>query len=185
VPHQPEDAEMAMKLKATTLLIALSACHSAPPPSPEPPKFRFATVADSVLMIGLRETQWGIEVWDQGRNRPLYSHDGDRHFIPASNTKLVVTTTAMGLLGPEWRYHTPVTITSGTSADTALHTLVIKGTGDPTMSARFFGGDFAVLDSMADSLVAKGVKRIGDVVIDASVFTPEHIHSAWEIDDLP
>ena len=164
---------------------AMTACTHAAPPAPTPNRLGFAFTADSILNIGLRNTQWGIEVWDQGRDQPLYSHDADRHFIPASNTKLVVTTVAMGTLGPDWRYATPV-IVAGAPGDSVPRTLIIKGSGDPSMSARFFGGDLAVLDSMADSLVAHGVRRIaGDVVIDASIFTREDIHGSWEIGDLP
>ncbi len=164
--------------------LLLGAC-SQPVPQTPAPRFGFSVVADSVILFGLRETQWGVEVWDQARNQPLYSHNAERHFIPASNTKLVVTTVAMGMLGPEWRYQTPVQV-AGAAGDSAPGALIIKGSGDPTMSARFFGNDFAVLDSLADSLAVKGIKRIaGDVIIDASMFAPERVHSSWEIGDLP
>src|SRR5512135_3902046 len=96
--------------KATTFLacgLLLAGCSSHAPPATPTPRMAFAVTADSILNIAQRQTQWGIEIWDQGRNQSLYSHDSDRHFIPASNTKLVVTTTAMGLLGPDWRYQTP------------------------------------------------------------------------------
>lgn len=180
------------------LVVLLAACAATAPqpsalphPQPQPqsqtiPDVRgFATVADSLIRVGLRETQWGIEVWDQSRNQSVFSHDAERHFVPASNTKLVVTTTALGLLGPDWRYATPVML-AGAPGDSAPGALIIQGSGDPAMSGRFFGSDFAVLDSMADSLAAKGVRRIaGDVVIDARIFTPQRIHSAWEIGDLP
>jgi len=178
--------------KATSKLLLVSCtlvgCAANTPalaPQPQTPSADFRSIADSIINTALPETQWGIEVWDQAHNRSLYSHDAMRHFVPASNTKLVVTTTAMGLLGPDWRYQTPLML-AGAPGDSAPGALIVKGSGDPSMSGRFFGNDFAVLDSMADSLKAKGVRRInGDVIVDASIFAPQKIHPAWEIGDLP
>lgn len=166
-----------------TFLIACSS--SAPPVRPEPNHQGVAAVADSLVRGALRETQWGIEVWDQQRNRALFSHNAHVHFVPASNTKLVVTTVAVGLLGPDWRYQTPVMVT-GAPGDSTPRALIIRGSGDPTMSARYFQSRFAVLDAFADSLALKGVRRIaGDVIIDATAFAYQSIHGAWEIGDLP
>lgn len=172
---------------ATAFLIAITAAACAPPVQPETarPRTRFEAVADSLVHAGLREAHWGIEVWDQGRNQMLYGHNWDKHFIPASNTKLVVTTVAMGLLGPDWRYQTPIMIAAA-QGDSMARALIIKGSGDPTMSGRYFGSDLAVLDSMADSLYVKGIRRItGDIIIDATAFTRDRIHPSWEIGDLP
>ena len=175
--------------KATVLTFVLAAgvvaCASPQPDTPTPRRTEFEVVSDSLIHQALRETHWGIGVWDQGRNQLLYGHNWDKHFIPASNTKLVVTTVAMGLLGPEWRYKTPIMV-AGAAGDTAPGALIIKGTGDPTWSARYFGNDLAVIDSIADSLAVAGIKRIaGDIIIDASAFTPYRIHPSWEIGDLP
>lgn len=166
--------------------MAIGGCSSGVhAPGPVPKRRAFEAIADSVIHLGVRETYWGIQIWDQGRNQPIYSHNADRHSIPASNTKLVVTTTAMALLGPDWRYSTPISVL-GEAGDTAPRGLIVKGSGDPTMSARFFGSELAVLDSIADSLSVKGIRRInGDVIVDASTFTRDNVHSAWEVGDLP
>jgi serine-type D-Ala-D-Ala carboxypeptidase/endopeptidase (penicillin-binding protein 4) len=185
---------MSISKAAAALLLALSAaaCAKAAPQSPTPAAGQaavrqadFRSVADSLVDFGLKEAHWGIEVWDQARNAMIYGHNHDKHFVPASNTKLVVTTVAMGLLGPDWRYRTPIML-AGAPGDSAPGALIIKGTGDPTWSGRYFGSDLAVLDSIADSLYVKGVRRIaGDIIIDATAFTRDRIHSSWEIGDLP
>lgn len=167
------------------LLVSVAACSSTP--APQAPKPLNPLVAiDSIVNIERAETVWGIEVYDRTRNDVVVGYNQTRHFIPASNTKLVVTTVAMGTLGPEWRYHTPI-YARGPAADGAAQGLLIAGRGDPTMSGRFNGGDdFAVVKMLADSLYAKGIRRIdGDIVVDASYFTPEAVHSSWEIGDLP
>ena len=167
-------------------LLVLGACASArTQPSAQVPATPFAAI-DSVINIDRPETSWGIEALDRSSNRVIYTHNPTRHFIPASNTKLVVTTVAMGTLGPEWRYRTPIYV-NRPAGDPTARGLLIVGRGDPTMSGRYHNeDDFAVVKMLADSLYAKGIRRIdGDIVIDASYFTPERVHSSWEIGDLP
>ncbi|MGQ0561372.1 MAG: D-alanyl-D-alanine carboxypeptidase/D-alanyl-D-alanine endopeptidase [Gemmatimonadota bacterium] len=175
--------------KATASLLLIGAfapaCAKPAPPTPEVRRQEFVWVADSLVHYGLRSALWGIEVWDQGRNQRLYGHNFDKQFIPASNTKLVVTTVALGLLGPDWRYATPIMV-AGAPRDSAPRALIVKATGDPSWSARFHGGELAVLDSIADSLAVNGIRRIaGDLIIDASAFARQRVHPSWETGDLP
>ncbi len=167
------------------MLILLTACAGTTAPQGPAPRSPFAAI-DSIVEVGLYQTHWGIEVLDRTNNRVIVSHNALRHFIPASNTKLVVTAAAMGTLGPDYRYRTPFFL-HGAPGDSAPRGLLIVGQGDPTMSGRFHSGDdFAVVKMLADSLHAKGVRRInGDIIVDASYFTPERVHSSWEIGDLP
>ena len=44
---------------------------------------------------------WGVALVDE-RGRLLYGRNAERLFIPASNTKLVVSTVAAALLPPGW-----------------------------------------------------------------------------------
>lgn len=163
----------------------LTGCATAAPQMSPTARNPFAAV-DSVVHNDLYETQWGIEVLDRTSNRIIVAHNQLRHFIPASNTKLVVTAVAMGMLGPQFRYRTPVFLQAA-AGDSTAPGLLIAGRGDPTMSGRFHAGDdFAVVKMLADSLYARGIRRInGDIVIDASYFTPERVHSTWEVGDLP
>jgi D-alanyl-D-alanine carboxypeptidase/D-alanyl-D-alanine-endopeptidase (penicillin-binding protein 4) len=133
----------------------------------------------------LDHTTWGIEVRDQETGRILYQRNGNRHYIPASNTKLIVTTVAMGTLGPEFRYRTPV-IAGESTGDGAVRGIMIVGKGDPTMSARFWGSPLAVAYAIADSIYNAGIRRIdGPLLIDASRFTDAMINGTWEVGDLP
>ena len=169
------------------VVVLLAGCGAPPRPQATPaPRFGFVSIADSIIHASdLNQTHWGIEVFDPARNVTLYSFDANRHFIPASNTKIVVTTVAMGMLGPDFRYRTPV-VATGAAGDSAIDRLVLVGSGDPTWSARFHASDFAVVEQLADSVVRAGVRRIrGELIIDASWFGPERVHSTWEVGDLP
>ena len=125
----------------------------------------------------------------------LFERNGDRLFIPASNAKLLVSTTAWSLLGPDYRVTTSI-YGAGALADGVLNgDLVIYGRGDPTFSQRCYGTDslspgacdslWVRIDGLADSLVARGVQQIaGAIVGDGSYFEPQVIHDAWEQYDL-
>ena len=50
---------------------------------------------------------WGIALLDQN-GRLVYGRNESRLFIPASNTKLIVSAVASALLPPDWRVKTSV-----------------------------------------------------------------------------
>lgn len=140
---------------------------------------------DSVLTSpALAATSWGIAVRDLDSGRWLARYNAERHFIPASNTKLVVTTVSLGVLGPDYRWETPVWARMQ-PGDTVADELVVIGRGDPTFSKRFHESDLTVTDSIADRIAAAGVKRIrGDITIDVSFFGDRAALGAWEVGDL-
>lgn len=137
---------------------------------------------------------WGVSVMDE-RGRSLYERNADRLFVPASNTKLVVTAAALVLLPADYRVRTSVYV-NGTLQDGVLAgDLILYGRGDPTFSARCYGVDtlasgacdstFTAMDAIADSIRARGVRRItGRIVGDGSYFEPQLVHPAWNGFDL-
>jgi len=164
--------------------IVLAGCASAPARPGSGRELSLAEVIDSVMSAPpLDRTHWGIAVYDVAGRRWRARVNADRHFIPASNTKLVVGTAALGLLGPDFRYRTPVQLL-GVDGD-SVRILIVRGSGDPTWSARFHDSDFTVIDSIADLVAAAGIRSItGGVVIDASRFTDTPVHGTWEVGDL-
>jgi serine-type D-Ala-D-Ala carboxypeptidase/endopeptidase (penicillin-binding protein 4) len=56
-------------------------------------------------IIGSSSTNWGILVESLQDGIPLYSHNADRYFIPASNVKLFTTAAALQRLNPEAPIH--------------------------------------------------------------------------------
>ena len=171
-----------LTLPVVALLLGCAAPR-AEQPTPQPRTFEF--IADSLLRAApLNRAMIGIEIFDRSTGRSRYSHNADTHFVPASNMKLVVTAVAMGLLGPDYRYQTSL-FASGVAGDSAVTTLVIKGSGDPTWSTRFHSSDTFVLDRLADSLYAAGVRRVDTLLGDLSYLGPSGVHWTWMIGDLP
>ena len=166
------------------LLPLVSACASAPAAAPRPAPL--ASVVDSVTTTPpLERTHWGVEAYDPERGRTLLRLNPEKHFVPASNMKLVVTAVALAELGPDFRYHTEL-FAPRAAEDSIAERIVVVGRGDPTLSGRFFESDVAPIEMLADSVRLAGVRRVrGDVVVDASYFDAELVHPAWEVGDLP
>ncbi len=138
---------------------------------------------------------WGVALVDE-KGRLLYGRNADKLFIPASNTKLVVTTVAAALLPPDWSVETGVYTAAPVTDGVVQGDLVLYGRGDPTMGRRCFATDttlagvcdrdpFARLAQLAESLKTRGIRVIqGDLVGDGSWFDGELIHPDWGSYDL-
>jgi serine-type D-Ala-D-Ala carboxypeptidase/endopeptidase (penicillin-binding protein 4) len=146
----------------------------------------FPAVIDSVVHTPpLHRTHWGVLVSDPRTGERLYASEPERLFIPASNTKLVVTAVALAELGADYRYTTRVHASGATLEGGEVAELRVIGSGDPTMSARFHPHGTAALDSLTAQVYAAGIRSTDALVIDASRFDSVFVHSAWEVGDLP
>lgn len=168
------------------ILVATGACAPAPAALPEPQQLPLAELVPSIVRTPpLDRTHWGIEVYDPLAGEVRFQLNPQKHFIPASNTKLVVTAVALAELGPDFRYETNMYALGGETEDGEAGALVVVGRGDPTLSARFHDRELAAVEALADSVAAAGIRRIaGDLIIDATYFDRELVHSAWEFGDL-
>ncbi|HEX6372305.1 MAG TPA: D-alanyl-D-alanine carboxypeptidase/D-alanyl-D-alanine-endopeptidase [Longimicrobium sp.] len=161
---------------------AANVAVSRPYATSTPANARLAARIDSILARpALSRAQWGIEVRDASTGRTLYARNAGRRFIPASNLKLIVSAAAAHHLDPEYRFRTSL-YAEGTVRDGTLEgDLVLYGRGDPMISARYFPSRTAVLEMLADSLLARGIRRIsGGVVADESWMDRERVRGDWE-----
>ncbi|MDZ4673737.1 MAG: D-alanyl-D-alanine carboxypeptidase/D-alanyl-D-alanine-endopeptidase, partial [Gemmatimonadota bacterium] len=138
---------------------------------------------------------WGLVVMDPG-GRILASRHPDQLFMPASNTKLLVSAAAAVLLPRGFTVKTSVYGGGPVVQGTVTGDLVLYGRGDPTLSKRCYAGDTLQagvcqrdaeepLRQLAQRLRRSGVTRIaGDLVGDGSWFEPLMVHPTWEVYDL-
>ena len=116
----------------------------------------------------------------------IYEQDAHKFVRPASNMKLYTVATAFDRLTPDYHFITSVYAKEKPEDGKVKGDLVIYGRGDPSIAARFNGGDyFKGINDLADRIVAAGVKRLkGDLVGDESYFNGAPLGSGWEWDDL-
>jgi D-alanyl-D-alanine carboxypeptidase/D-alanyl-D-alanine-endopeptidase (penicillin-binding protein 4) len=167
-----------------TALAGACASSGAPAPVAAPAVRTLAAVIDSIVeQPPLHRTHWGVHVIDAATGAVLYSRAAERHFIPASNMKLVVGAVSLARFGEEHRYRTDVLAAAPTADSVA--TLLVAASGDPTWSMRFYPAARAPLDSLALRITQSGVLRARELVVDATRFRDELVHSTWEVGDLP
>ena len=129
----------------------------------------------------IRSGSWGMMVVSLSHGDTLFSINADVPHLPASTQKVLTSALAFNALGPQYRYHTDV-LRTGTLKDGVVDgDLILRGDGDPSMSARFIGGKpDAAMDSLALRVVQAGVRSVtGRVIGDASAFETRSIPEGW------
>ena len=140
------------------------------------------------------QARWGISITTLD-GRVLYEKNDTGLFAPASNTKLVTTSTALGLLGPDMTIETRVVAPAAPDAQGVIHGDVsLMGAGDASMSGRAYpyngstqrpNPPLAAIDDLAQQLQQRGVRHItGGIVGDDTAFVWEPYGSGWAWDDL-
>jgi D-alanyl-D-alanine carboxypeptidase/D-alanyl-D-alanine-endopeptidase (penicillin-binding protein 4) len=108
----------------------------------------------------------------------LAARNADTPLLPASTQKLLTAAAALTALGPDFRYETRV---EATSDGPTLDRLWFVGAGDPVIrTAEYMDeGVSTPLESLADAIVAKGIRRIGTVVGDDARYDSVRFLPSW------
>lgn len=134
---------------------------------------------------GNRSGKWGVLAVSLDRGDTLLSLNSREPLIPASNQKLLTSAAALYTMGPDFRYSTFLLTSGSRIGETLEGDLILYGTGDPTISDRFFPGEMAGLDTLAQLILDAGVREIhGDLVVDGSYFQGPELHPEWDPADL-
>ena len=128
---------------------------------------------------------WGILVVDPERGDTLYSRNAGKLFLPASNMKIVTSSVALEQLGPDYTYRTTLVGRGPLRDGTLAGDLAVIGRGDPTISDHMWVDAMIPLHALADSLAARGVKRIaGRLVAAGNAFPGPVLGYGWSWEDL-
>ena len=111
-----------------------------------------------------------VESLDDGQ--VIYSRNPDDLLNPASNTKLVTAAAGLLRLGPEYRFNTDY-LSDKPMQRGRVGTLYVKGRGDPSVTTER-------LDGLVADLWHRGVRSVGDIVLDDSFFDREEFGPGWE-----
>lgn len=156
-----------------------------PAPPPSPLELLRHDIDSMVAAAEFRNAHWGILIVDPERGDTLYSHNAGKLFLPASNMKIVTGAVALALLGPEFRFRTTFAARGAICRGVLDGDLVVHGRGDPTVSDSMRGDAMQPLREIADSLAARGIKRIaGALVPGDDTFPDSSFGFGWAWDDL-
>jgi serine-type D-Ala-D-Ala carboxypeptidase/endopeptidase (penicillin-binding protein 4) len=111
-----------------------------------------------------------VESLDDGQ--VVYSRNPDELLNPASNTKLVTAAAGLLRLGPEYRFSTDY-LTDKPLQKGRIGTLYVRGRGDPSVTTER-------LDGLVADLWHRGVRSVGEIVLDDSFFDREEFGPGWE-----
>lgn len=195
------------KLKILLTIIALSSAlaptpaysqqqaqQTARPQNLDDIKGRITELIDQDKFASAR---WGIRIITRA-GTPVFEHDADKTFIPASNMKLYTTAVALDAFGPDYKIMTSVYATRRTGRNGILRgDLIFYGRGDPNLSSRFENDDpkrydeltpsdlVPVIEQIADRIKKQGIRVIsGDLIGDDSYFSGDLLGQGWEWDDV-
>ena len=135
----------------------------------------------------LKKVLYGIDIVSIKKNMSLFSYRSNDLFSVASNMKLLTTAAALYYLGPDFEYKTSVETNCIITASGELNgDIIIKGSGDPNLSGRFYDGNIlAVPESWANAIINKGIHKIsGDIIADDSIFDRIYTNPNWPKDQL-
>ncbi|WP_048114544.1 D-alanyl-D-alanine carboxypeptidase/D-alanyl-D-alanine-endopeptidase [Methanoculleus sp. MH98A] len=130
---------------------------------------------------------WGMMARDTSTGEVLLSMNGDRLFTPGSTTKVFTVSTALDVLGPDYRFRTPVYRVGDDLVLVASGDLAMGGRAGPNGTlaftnedhgdARAFGDCLLVeadplagLESLAEQVAAAGITAADDVIVDDRLF---------------
>ncbi len=123
----------------------------------------------------------GVYIKSVKNGEVLYKSNQDKLFVPASAVKLFTTASALLYLGPNYKYETTIYASGEFKENEITGNLIIKGSGDPTISNRFTDGHSEIiLNNWADSLSNLGIQKInGNLIGDASDFEESQLGKGW------
>ena len=170
---------MKMRKLALSVAFALTALLPIAAMTPQEAVNRF------VSHSSLRYASLGVQVIDLDSAKSIASYRPEQANITASTMKTVVSSAALGLLGPHFRFETPVYLV-GTLQDGCFKgDLVIRGLGDPTLGSVFMPCQANIVSEIIAALRAQGITRIeGAVIGDDSYYGYPYYDEDWDVGDL-
>lgn len=132
-----------------------------------------------------QEAFWSLTVLNE---QGVKVEDVNSHklIIPASNQKLYTLAAVLDRLGSDFRYTTNIYGSGKLVGSTWQGDLIIKGSGDPTISGFLYNDDREfVFKSFLAQLKSKGISKIdGSLIADVSYFDNEVYPTGWDWYDL-
>jgi D-alanyl-D-alanine carboxypeptidase/D-alanyl-D-alanine-endopeptidase (penicillin-binding protein 4) len=119
--------------------------------------------------------------------KSVFEYNADKSLIPASILKLVTSSAALELLGPEYRFKTVLGYSGKLNKLTGKLTgdIIIKGGGDPALGSDYFMDHYRRFpDNWITEILKLGIKKIeGQVITDDSRYDSQPVPAKWLWED--
>jgi len=175
----------------TLLFCIFISVNSSAQENNKPPTNKIQKLADEIANYnGLRHAPFSFYVKNLDNNTVVADINSNLSIPAASTMKLVTTSTAIKILGKDYKFTTKITYSGYIDSTThILHgDLYIIGGGDPTLGSKYYnkpGRERDFLVKWADSIYNIGIHRIeGRVIADASIYRYQGVPSGWVWGDL-
>jgi len=123
-----------------------------------------------------KKVDFAVEIIEAKTGKTVYSHNGTKAMIPASNMKLVISAAAIKYLGADYQFTTKIGLLDDT--------LIIIGGGDPLFGdsqtdSKYDRNKDWVFGEIINSLQSEDVTSIKDIIVDSSFFDDNRVHPEW------
>jgi D-alanyl-D-alanine carboxypeptidase, serine-type, PBP4 family len=127
----------------------------------------------------------GIAVYDATSGEALLRSDPQLSLVPASIFKVVTTSTALEVFGPDYRFKTTLAYSGTIKNDTLWGDLLVTGGGDPTLGSSYFPETKGFLSEWAKALVSNHIRVVkGHLIVDSSIYEKVQVPDSWAWEDL-
>jgi len=118
----------------------------------------------------------------------IFEHNSRQSLTPASIMKLITTSAALELLGPDYKFRTSIGYTGvlKNGSGRLNGDIVIMGGGDPVFGSKKFGDHYADFpEKWIEELKNTGIRRIkGRVITDDSYYDYQPVPPKWLWEDI-
>jgi D-alanyl-D-alanine carboxypeptidase/D-alanyl-D-alanine-endopeptidase (penicillin-binding protein 4) len=132
-----------------------------------------------------QEAFWSVSVQDSDGNI-LENYNAGKSIIPASNQKLMSSAAFLDYFGSDFRFATKIFGQGKLEDTTWVGDLIIKGSGDPSMSGDLYNGDrYHAFRVFLKQLKDEGIYQIdGNLIADISLFDTQYYPKGWDWYDM-
>jgi D-alanyl-D-alanine carboxypeptidase/D-alanyl-D-alanine-endopeptidase (penicillin-binding protein 4) len=140
-----------------------------------------SSAVGAALASHTRGGEWGAMIVSLTRGDTLYEQNPDDMMQPASTMKMYTSAVALDHFGPDYTFRTPALRDGQVGPDgTLTGNLYLRGSGDPSLSSRFWH-DAQPMEELAKEIANAGIKKVhGDIVGDPGAFDEKLVPDGWK-----
>lgn len=150
----------------------------------------FAVCASSYAndMLGIDgedATLVGVYIKDLHTGEVLYDYNSELAMTPASVMKIVTSSSALSILGEDFRFKTSVELTGAKTAGGVWQgDIIVHASGDPTIDSEFLSKKTNFVDSIYFKLKRLGINKLNGKIRVSETMSQAGPNVRWEIEDV-